>query len=46
MIKRAFTKVGMTSIFDATGQALGVTLLKMQPAQVVRQEKTEDGQER
>jgi large subunit ribosomal protein L3 len=43
MIRHAFTKVGMTSSFTEAGAAHGVTVLKRQPAKVVRHEKTEDG---
>lgn len=42
-MKYAFTKVGMTSAFDQSGKAFGVTVLKMRPAKVVRHEKLEDG---
>jgi len=37
-MKYAFTKVGMTSAFDASGNACGVTLLKMYPGKIVRHE--------
>lgn len=43
MIRYAFTKVGMTSAFSEAGSAQGVTVLKMQPAKVIRHEKLEDG---
>lgn len=43
MIRYAFTKVGMTSAFTEAGAAQGVTVLKMQPAKVIRHEKLEDG---
>ena len=43
MIRFAFTKVGMTSAFADSGVAQGVTVLKLQPAKVVRHEKLEDG---
>ncbi len=42
-IRFAFIKVGMTSAFAADGSAQGVTVLKMQPAKVIRHEKLEDG---
>lgn len=42
-IRYAFIKVGMTSAFSADGSATGVTVLKMQPAKVVRHEKLDDG---
>ena len=42
-IRYAFIKVGMTSAFEADGSAKGVTVLKMQPAKVIRHEKLEDG---
>ncbi len=42
-IRYAFIKVGMTSAFNADGTAQGVTVLKMQPAKVIRHEKLEDG---
>lgn len=43
MVRHAFTKVGMTSSFTEAGAAQGVTVLKMQPAKVVRHEKLADG---
>lgn len=43
MVRHVFTKVGMTSAFTEAGAAQGVTVLKMQPAKVVRHEKLEDG---
>lgn len=43
MVRHAFTKVGMTSSFTEAGAAQGVTVLKMQPAKVVRHDKLEDG---
>lgn len=42
-IRHAFIKVGMTSAFNADGSANGVTVLKMQPAKVIRHDKLEDG---
>lgn len=42
-MKYAFTKIGMTSAFDQTGKAFGVTVLKMRPAKIVRHERLEDG---
>lgn len=42
-IRYAFIKVGMTSAFEADGIAKGVTVLKMQPAKVIRHEKLADG---
>jgi large subunit ribosomal protein L3 len=42
-IRYAFIKVGMTSVFAADGSAQGVTVLKMQPAKVLRHEKLKDG---
>ncbi|MES2614322.1 MAG: 50S ribosomal protein L3 [Bdellovibrionota bacterium] len=42
-IRYAFIKVGMTSAFAADGTAKGVTVLKMQPAKVIRHEKLDDG---
>ena len=42
-IRYAFIKVGMTSAFAADGAAKGVTVLKMQPAKVIRHEKLADG---
>jgi len=43
MVRHVFTKVGMTSAFTEAGAAQGVTVLRLQPATVVRHEKTEDG---
>jgi large subunit ribosomal protein L3 len=43
MIRRLFTKVGMTNAFTEAGQSQGVTLLKLQPAKVVRHENLADG---
>lgn len=43
MVRYAFTKVGMTTAFDADGTAHGVTVLKLQPGKVLRHEKTLDG---
>ena len=43
MIRYVFTKVGMTSAFTDAGTAQGVTVLKLQPAKVVRHEKLDDG---
>jgi large subunit ribosomal protein L3 len=43
MVRYAFSKVGMTSTFTESGLALGVTVLKMQPARVVRHEISENG---
>ena len=43
MIRHVFTKVGMTNAFTEAGVAQGVTVLKLQPAKVVRHEKLEDG---
>lgn len=43
MIRYAFKKVGMTCAFAPTGEAEGVTVLKMAPAKIVRHDKTEDG---
>jgi large subunit ribosomal protein L3 len=42
-IRYAFIKVGMTSAFAKDGKATGVTVLKMQPAKVIRHEKLSDG---
>ncbi len=42
-IRHAFIKVGMTSAFNTEGVAEGVTVLKMQPAKVLRHEKLPDG---
>jgi large subunit ribosomal protein L3 len=42
-IRYAFIKVGMTSAFAKDGTAKGVTVLKMQPAKVIRHEKLDDG---
>ena len=43
MIRHLFTKVGMTNAFTEAGLSQGVTLLKMQPAKVVRHETLKDG---
>jgi large subunit ribosomal protein L3 len=43
MVRYAFVKLGMTSVFTESGEAKGVTVLKLQPAKVVRHEKLEDG---
>jgi large subunit ribosomal protein L3 len=43
MVRYAFVKLGMTSIFTDAGEAKGVTVLKLQPAKVLRHEKLEDG---
>jgi large subunit ribosomal protein L3 len=43
MIRHLFTKVGMTNAFTEAGVSQGVTVLKMQPAKVVRHEKLADG---
>jgi large subunit ribosomal protein L3 len=43
MIRHLFTKVGMTNAFTEAGQSQGVTILKLQPAKVVRHEKLKDG---
>lgn len=42
MIRYAFTKVGMTNAFTDVGQSQGVTVLRMQPAKVVRHETLAD----
>ncbi|MBM3382313.1 MAG: 50S ribosomal protein L3 [Betaproteobacteria bacterium] len=43
MIRNAFIKVGMTSAFTEAGEAQGVTVLRLQPAKVVRHESLQDG---
>lgn len=43
MVRYAFTKVGMTSAFTEEGEAQGVTVLKLVPSKVLRNETTEDG---
>lgn len=43
MIRNAFVKVGMTSAFTEAGEAQGVTVLRLQPAKVVRHESLQDG---
>jgi len=43
MIRNAFVKVGMTSAFTEAGEAQGVTVLRLQPAKVVRHENLQDG---
>ena len=43
MVRYAFSKVGMTSAFTQSGTAQGVTVLKMQPAKVLRHETLENG---
>lgn len=43
MIRYVFTKVGMTSSFTDTGTAQGVTVLKLQPAKVLRHETIDGG---
>lgn len=43
MVRYAFVKLGMTSVFTESGEARGVTVLKLQPAKVVRHEKLQDG---
>ena len=42
-IRYAFEKVGMTSAFTEAGKALGVSVLKLKPAKVVRHETLKDG---
>lgn len=42
-VRHAFIKVGMTSVFDENGAARGVTVLKMQPAKILRHESLPDG---
>lgn len=42
-MRYAFTKVGMTCAFDSSGNAYGVTVLKLSPAKVVRHDRLEDG---
>ena len=43
MIRNAFIKVGMTSAFTDAAEAQGVTVLRLQPAKVVRHESLQDG---
>lgn len=43
MIRYAFVKLGMTSIFNDSGNEQGVTVLKLQPGKVLRHEKLKDG---
>ena len=43
MVRNAFVKVGMTSAFTEAGEAQGVTVLRLQPAKVVRHESLQDG---
>lgn len=43
MIRYAFTKVGMTNSFSEAGQSQGVTVLKLQPAKILRHESLGDG---
>lgn len=43
MVRYAFVKLGMSSVFTESGEAKGVTILKLQPAKVVRHEKLKDG---
>jgi len=43
MIRYAFVKLGMTSIFTESGEEKAVTVLKLQPAKVVRCETAESG---
>lgn len=43
MVRYAFSKIGMTSTFTSNGSAQGVTVLKMQPAKVLRHETLENG---
>lgn len=45
MLRYAFQKVGMTCIFTPDGESQGVTVLKLLPNKIVRQEKTEDGRD-
>jgi large subunit ribosomal protein L3 len=42
VIRHAFKKIGMTSAFDALGNAQGVTILELVPAKVVRHETLSD----
>lgn len=43
MIRYAFVKLGMTSVFNESGKEQGVTVLKLQPAKVLRHEKLDGG---
>jgi large subunit ribosomal protein L3 len=43
-MRYAFKKIGMTSIFDEAGIAKGVTVLRLLPSKIVRNESTELGQ--
>lgn len=43
MVRYAFVKLGMTSMFTESGEAQGVTVLKLQPGKIVRHEKLKDG---